>query len=89
MQKFQGLCDRVGSRVNLFSGIFSGSSSELNCLNVSDQYLRNAGNNLKRAKSKNSSVEDEFVYDCFTEDNESNVRRAMSIEGILKNILAV
>lgn len=56
-----------------------------------EQYLRKVSNAARRHKSPNPTAEDEFIYDtCFTEDmRQFGTRKAMSIEGILKNILAV
>jgi hypothetical protein len=86
---YTGLCDRIGSRVNLFSGnlllIFTFKRGFL------EQYLRKVSSNMRRNKPANSTAEDEFIYDtCFTEDmRQAGTRKAMSVEGILKNILSV
>lgn len=58
---------------------------------ILEQYLRKVSSTLRRHKPPNSTAEDEFILEtCFTEDmRQAGTRKAMSIEGILKNMLAV
>jgi phosphatidylinositol phospholipase C epsilon len=85
---YTGLFERVGSRVNLFSGEFV---LKVRLFDHLDQYLRANSANSRRNSTKpssNSSNEDDFVYEtCFL--RETTDSKAMSIESIVKNILSV